>query len=122
MGMVRTDGRSPTASAAAFASVRRWLVGAELGASTTLAQHAVRCEARRGGTHLSVLWQPAAHAPIRVAIPPGTEVLALEGAITGAATTDPRALAQQGLEVGRVPIAVRTRAAWGVLPRSGGVP
>lgn len=122
MGMLRPDGRSATAGLRAFASVRRWLTGAQLGACTTLPQGVVRCNLRRGDAHVAVLWRPGARVAVQLELPAGLEVLALEDAVNGPMVLDTARPAGQSLAVGAVPLALQTREPWEVPARSGGKP
>lgn len=111
MGLLQADGRSPTAGLLAYVNVRRWLVGAQLEGCASFEQGLVRCRLQRGEAQVSVLWRPGARATTAFALPAGLEVLGVEDAIAG-----PVAPIARTLDVGAVPLAVQTRAAW-VLPR-----
>lgn len=111
MGLLQADGRSPTAGLLAYANVRRWLVGAQLGGCASLEPGLVRCRLQRGEAQVSVLWRPGARTTAAFALPASLEVLGVEDAIAG-----PIAPIARTLDVGAVPLAVQTRAAW-ALPR-----
>lgn len=111
MGLLQADGRGPTAGLQAYANVRRWLVGAQLGGCASIEPGLVRCRLQRGEAQVSLLWRPGARTTTAFALPAGLEVLGVEDAIAG-----PIAPTARTLDVGAVPLAVQTRADWALPP------
>ena len=102
MGM-QDDARHETPSRAAFVSVRRWLLGTTLAGCRTVEPNLVRCEGRRDGARLWIVWRPEAAPLMRMRIPSGAQVLSIEQAFDGPVSVSPETTE---IAVGAAPVAL----------------
>ena len=105
-GMVLPRTLQPTPSAAAFAAVRRWLVGTTLLGCHLEPAGAVRCEGRRNVDRLLIAWRAAGSGPVPVRLPAGAEPVAAEHAVDHRQPVDLHAVRESGVLVGIDPVAV----------------
>lgn len=110
-GMLQPGSLAPTASAAAFVAVRRWLLGTTLRACRLGSDGVVRCEGSRGANQLLIAWQASAARPGMIRLPASARPVSIDYAPALRRPIDAPAALRSGLVVGPDPVAVWWRSA-----------
>ena len=110
-GMLNPGSLEATASAGAFAAVRRWLLGTTLRGCRLKSDGSVRCEGSRGGNQLLIVWQASAAPPVVVRLAETLRAVSVDRAIDPQRPPDLRAVLASGLVVGADPVAIWWRPA-----------
>jgi len=105
-GMLYTRSLRPTPSAAAFDSVRRWLVGTTLQGCRLDVADTVHCTGTRKGDRLQIWWRPESTKASRVHLPRDAQITAAEYAVDRTRTIDLQDIRASGITVGADPVAV----------------
>ena len=112
-GMLSAGTLQATPSAAAFAAVRRWLVGTTLQGCRREPAGAVRCEGSRNGAQLLIAWRAAGSSPVATRLPAFAEPFAAEHAVDLLRRVDLHAARESGVIAGIDPVAVWWRPSTG---------
>ena len=105
-GMVLPLTLQPTPSAAAFAAVRRWLVGTTLLGCHLEPAGTVRCEGARNGENLLIAWRAEGNSTIAMRLPASAQMIAAEHAVDRKQLINLRAVLDSGVVAGTDPVAV----------------
>jgi hypothetical protein len=105
-GMVLPGTLKATPSAAAFAAVRRCLVGTTLLGCHLEPAGAVRCEGTRNGESLLIAWRAAGDSPVAIRLPASARVIAAEHAVDRHQPINLQAVRDSGVVGGTDPVAL----------------
>lgn len=105
-GMVLPVTLQPTPSAAAFAAVRRWLVGTTLLGCRLEPAGAVRCAGTRHGERLLIGWQAGGNSSVAMRLPGSAQLIAVEHAVVRTSPIDLHARRDSSVVAGTDPVAV----------------
>ena len=105
-GMVFPLTLQPTPSAAAFAAVRRWLVGTTLLGCHLEPAGAVRCEGVRNGENLLIAWRAEGNSSVAMRLQASAQMLAAEHAVDRNRLFNLGALLANGVVARTDPVAV----------------
>lgn len=105
-GMLLPASLAATPSAAAFAAVRRWLVGTTLLGCRLAPDGAVRCEGICGDDRVLIAWRAAGTGPTPLRLPANAQAIAAEHAVDRLRPIDLQALRDTGVRLGVDPVAL----------------